>query len=112
MNVNHLLTSTATVDFVSSTGPVDEFGDPTEVVTTVSFRAWLSQTSRSDETANANSQIQRLAIYLDASAANVAGFDRVTVDGVLYELDGPPWPALNPRTRQITHVECTGSRST
>lgn len=111
MNVEHLLTSVATVDLVTTTGPVDAFGDPTEVVTTVTFKAWLSQTSRFDETANANSQIQKLAIYLDASAADVQGFDRVTINGVVYELDGPPWPALNPRTRQITHVECSASRS-
>jgi hypothetical protein len=109
VNVDRLLTSVATVDFVAPTGAADAFGDPTEVVTTVTFKAWLSQTQRSDDTVNANTQIGKFAIYLDSSAAAVQGFDRVTVDGVVYELDGPPWPALNPRTRQITHVECTGS---
>lgn len=111
MNVDHLLTSSATITTVTDTGSADAFGDPTHVTTTTTFACWLSQSQRSESTANANTQQETWTLYLEAAAATVDGYDRVTVDGVTYELDGPPWPARNPRTRLISHVECTLRRS-
>lgn len=111
MNPSTLLTSTATVDLVEPTGPVDGFGDPTEVITSKSFKCWLSQTSRSEDTANANSQQELWDLFLEPAAVAVDGWDRVTVDGKAFELDGPPWPALNPRTQTVTHLECKVRRS-
>lgn len=111
MNVAHLLTSTATVTVVADTGSPDAFGDPTPTTSTQTFACWLSQTQRSEATANADVQHETWVLYLEVAAAGVEGFDRVTVDGITYELDGPPWPARNPRTRLVTHVECTLRRS-
>lgn len=112
MNVARLLTSTATVTGVADTGADDLFGDPTESTTTATFACWLHQEQRSEETANTDTQRERWTLYLDASAAGlVDGGDRVTVDDVVYEMDGPSWPALNPRTQVVTHVECTVRRT-
>lgn len=115
MNVAHLLTSTAVVTTVTYTGPADGMGDPTEVTSTASFRCWLARPpvggGGSENTANANTQIESLVLYLEAAAADIDGFDRVAVDGITYEFLGPPWPALNPRTQVITHVESTVRRT-
>lgn len=111
MNATHLLTSTCTVDVVTYTGPDDGFGDPTIVTTTRTLACWLSQRQRSEVTGNADTQQETWDLYLEPAAADIDGLGRVTVDGIVYELDGPPWPALNPRTRQITHVEATVRRT-
>lgn len=111
MNVARLLTSTALVTLVKATGAVDGFGDPTNATTTKSFKCWLSQQQRSELTANENTQQETWALYLEPAALDVTGFDRVTVDGITYEFEGPPWPARNPRTGQLTHLECTVRRT-
>ena len=112
MNVEHLLTSTAVVTFTTADPDVlDDFGDPTTTTTSRSFRCWLSQIHRAEATSNQDVQQETWVLYLDATAADVDGFDRVTVDGKTYDVAGPPWPAINPRTRQLTHVECTVRRT-
>lgn len=111
MNVEHLLTSTARITTVTDTGPPDQFGDPTQATVTRTFRCWLSQSQRAEQTVGTDLQLDTWWLYLEAAAAAVTGYDRATVDGIVFELDGPPWPALNPRTRQVTHVECTVKRS-
>lgn len=111
MNVEHLLTSSAEITFVTDDGVPDSFGDATQTTTSQTFRCWMYQTGRAEDTANADSQFETWSLMLEAAAANVNGWDRVTVNGIEYELAGPPWPALNPRTQLTTHVECTVRRT-
>jgi hypothetical protein len=39
------------------------------------------------------------------------GVDAMTVDGLRYEMHGPPWRVFNPRLRRSTHVEATVRRA-
>lgn len=117
MNPLRLLPLTATVAQVDQTGPPDAFGDPTEVTTIATFRCWIwrgqAESAVTESTANENVQSDQYRIALEpAAAGEIDGHDRVTVDGLTYEVDGPTWPALNPRTNQITHVEGIIRRTT
>ena len=33
--------------------------------------------------------------------------DELVVDNVVYQVEGDPWPARNPRTQQASHIEAT-----
>jgi len=33
--------------------------------------------------------------------------DELVVDDITYQIEGDPWPARNPRTRQASHIEAT-----
>lgn len=110
MDVAHLLTQTATIVNVTQDGAADDMGDPTDVETTSTARCWLWQNTRHENTANQDSQFEEWSLALD-SDATVDGSSRVTVDGVTYQLYGPPWRAHNPRTGLFTHIEATVRRT-
>lgn len=117
MNPSGLLPLTATVTQVEQTGPPDAFGDPTEVTTTATFKCWIwrggAQSAITESTANQNLQSDEYLIALEPAAeGEIDGTDRVTVNGITYEVDGPLWPALNPRTNQVSHIEGVLRRTT
>jgi hypothetical protein len=115
VNVARLLTLAAVVTNPEAVGedtPKDAFGDPTPApADPLAFRGWYEQAQRSEDTAGADQQSEKWRVYLEpAAAGQVDGSASVAFAGVSFELDGPPWPATNPRTTQVTHVEATAKR--
>lgn len=107
MDPTRLMTQEATITNVTQSATVrDELGDPTVTTTTATVDCWLHQVARSEHGDNNNVQDQRWALYVPAGTV-LNGADRVTVEGATYEVDGPPWPAHNPRLRRVTHIEAT-----
>jgi hypothetical protein len=112
VNVERLLNLTASVTRVVRDGTEDAFGDPTETTLTATYRCWLAQAGADEATVNQDVQREDFALYLEAGASGgIDGTDRVTVGGVEYEVVGPPWSAINPRTGQTTHVVATIRRT-
>lgn len=126
MDVARLLRQTILVATVEHDGAPDEMGDPSEVVTWSSWRGYAWQQSTSDATtANAEITDERRTLALHRDAAEVIGSaDRVIVDGILspggapvagvgvvYDVIGEPWPALNPRTNVVEYVQVEIGRS-
>jgi hypothetical protein len=105
------MTQTATVTTVTQDGAADDMGDPTEQTATVEVRCWLHQEQRREETDNRAVHLEEWRLYLPPDTA-ITATSRVAVDGVPYELFGPPWPAHNPRLGRVTHIECTVRRVT
>lgn len=112
MNVAHLLRLDYTIEHVEQNGPPDEMGDPTEVVTTSTFKGYAWQSRREDETSNTAVAFEewRLALHRSAAGEVDAG-DRVEIDGTTFEVYGPPWIARNARTTAIEYVELTLRRT-
>lgn len=106
MLATRLMTKTATITRVTQDGAADGYGDPTEQTTTASAACWLHQTQRSEDTRDANRQAQTWDAYF-APGTVLDGSDRVTVDGIAYEVEGPPWKADNPRTGAEEFVAAT-----
>lgn len=112
MSLTALLAQTATATLVSTSTTLDDMGDPATATTTATYRCLLQQSSRREDTANRDVQIGDWNLYLEPAAAVLEGGDRVEIDGVSYELDGPPWPTFHPRTRSVQHVEASVKRVT
>lgn len=108
MDVRRLLTDTCTITRVTADGPPDGHGNPTETTTTATAKCWLYRDTFTrtggERQVQGDQQIEEFTLILEASAF-VDGNDRVTVNGVTFEVVGPPWRAENPRTRVIDHVE-------
>lgn len=104
---------TITVVSVTQDGPPDEMGDPTTETTETEYvrGGYIWQTSRDDRTANANTQVEEWRGILRRDVV-VDGTDRLIVEGQTFELDGPPWPARNPRTDRVEFLEVTLRRTT
>lgn len=114
MNPTHLMPLTGTVTtHVTDAANVDQMGDPLTVETEHSFKCWWQQDTREESDQLTDVQRERLRLFLEPAAAGVVdGSAEITIDGIGYVFDGPPWPARNPRTNVVTHVEADVRRST
>lgn len=118
MNVRSLLRTPATITRTRPGTARDVFGDAVAVTHRLDVRCWLWQTVRGEQTANADTQEQTWHVGLAAAdgaplatlAGLITGSDRLTVDGTVYEFDGPPWEARNPRTGRLDYLEATVRR--
>lgn len=96
-----------TVTRVARTSTPDPAGVLTTTTTITTYRGHLQQSRTREETAGQEVAISDWNLYLEpAAAGNIDDTDRVTVDGLDYEVDGQPWFARNPRTAIVEHVEC------
>jgi hypothetical protein len=98
------------IDHVESAGEPDEYGNPTNVVTTASWsRCYLAQNSRT-ELGDGVIDRDRWALGLPPGVL-VDSNDTVTVDGVAYEVRGDPWKVIEPVTGRVSHIEATLQRT-
>lgn len=106
MDPTRLMTQECTITHLTLDGGHDEYHNPTSAGVDTTVACWLHQTQRSEQTVDADTQIQTWQLYLPPDTT-VDGSDHITVDGDVFELAGPPWSAFNPRLRRVTHIECT-----
>lgn len=67
------------------------------------------QQQRTAENAEEIADARWVAFFLPGET--VSSGDRLGVDGDVFEVEGDPWNARNPRTRQASHVEATLRRT-
>lgn len=103
------MTQTATVSHVSTSGPPDPYGNPTEVVTTTETPCFMSYGPGSEQEAEAV-QVTTPVLFVPPDVA-LDGGDRVEVDGETFEVDGPPARHYNPRLKRVTHVQAQMKRA-
>ena len=112
MNVAHLLTVPCTITTVTddATDP-DEYGNPGKTETTATTTCWFTSSGRgaradggTEVTGLDDLQSESWALYLPADTT-IDGHAKVTILGVVYEVSGPVWPAVNPRTGVEEFVE-------
>lgn len=108
MPASHLMTQTATLHHVTETG-TDEYNDATTSETTTSSPCLMQQTVRTEATTSGLVTSEVLVLFLPADA-DVDALSKVTVDGLTYELDGPPSKPFNPLAGAVGHLECTVRR--
>lgn len=97
------MTQTATISHTSATGAVDAYGNPTDVITTSTAACFVSYLPGS-EVEGDTIQVQTPVLFLPPDI-DIDGGDAVTVDGVTYQIDGPPAQHYNPRLRRVTHIQ-------
>jgi len=101
--LDHLLKRSGTL-LMRASGPPDEYGDPTDTEVARAVPCDIQQLSAREANEDA-AQVGSWRAFLPASAADLTGWDALTVDGVTYELAGAPWPVFNPRLGVVDHVE-------
>ena len=125
MDLSRLLRQPIIVEHTTQDGPPDEMGDPTEEVTYSRFLGYVWQTQADETTANAHIEREDWQLALERSAAGqIDGGDRIIAGGALdedgelvpgvgerFDLAGPPWQALNPRTQLVEYVQAKLVRS-
>jgi len=90
----------------------DEYGNVVYVEDTVVTRCWL-QPATQQEIQDGRAEFGEYLVHLPADIIGVIdGFARIVVDGVSYEVSGPPavYPSLH--ATGVHHVEVAVSRST
>lgn len=90
-------------------GPPDDYNNPTETTVARSVLCWYEQAQAAEATANTNRQEETHRLFL-RSCEDMTGWDRLAVNGLEFEVIGPPWEAVNPRTRQVSHIEARGKQ--
>lgn len=125
MDTARLLRQWIVIEQVTQNGAPDAMGDPTEEKTYLRLRGYVWQTGASEQTANEQIESESWELALDRSAAGqIFAGDRIypdaelDVDGNLvepagqaFDIAGPPWPALNPRTKLVEYVHARLARS-
>lgn len=125
MDLSRLLKQPIIVEHTTQDGPPDEMGDPTEQTSWTRFLGYVWQTSANELTANQQVELEqnqlaierRAAGQLDAGDRIIAGGqldgsgDLVPNVGEAFNVAGPPWPVLNPRTQLVEYLIAKLDRS-
>jgi len=121
---SRLLHQPIIVEHTTQTGPPDEMGDPTEETTWTRFLGYVWQTSANELTGNQQVETEQWQLALERSASGqIDAGDRIIANGQLvagaltpnvgepFNVAGPPWPVLNPRTQLVEYVTAKLDRS-
>lgn len=101
MSYSSLLPQTCSVSLFTA-GVVDAEGNPTATSTSVTYPCRLQRRDAGEETAGLPSERSSWLLFLPDDAT-VDGGATVIVDGVTYEVDGPPERVYG--ARSVHHVE-------
>lgn len=110
MDVTRLMSQTATITHITNSASVDEYGNPTATTTTTTSACYIAQARRFEARVDAATAEELWTGWFPAGTALDAG-DQVTVGGVTYGVDGPPWRATNARTGDEELIEATLRRT-
>lgn len=108
MTIAKLLNLPCTITHRQEGDQHDTYGNDLDDETTTTTVCELQQRQRA-ETPN-DIAGTTWALYLPAGTAIDAG-DTVEIDGESYEVFGEPWPARNPVTQVVSHIEATARRT-
>ena len=125
MDLSRLLRQPIIVEHTTQGGPPDEMGDPTEETTWTRFLGYVGQTGANELTGNQQVETEEWRMAIERSAAGqLAAGVRIIADGQLdgsgglvpnvgqaFNVAGPPWPVLNPRTQLVEYVTARLDRS-
>lgn len=97
MSLDTLLTQTVTLVRAGST--TNRYGDAEKnwaTATRTTAKGWVSQQSHAEDRDQREAQVSGWVLFL-AADADVTGLDRVELNDLTFEVDGPPLPAYRPQ---------------
>ena len=107
MNPARLINLDGALVTVSQSGPVDDYNNPTDETVSTAVKCWYEQVQAGEDTVDTDQQSETHRLFFRAGTT-VTALDRLTVNGLTFEVQGPPWTVVHPRTDQTTHVEARG----
>lgn len=109
MSIDELLTRTCTIERQVAGADADVYGDEIPETSTLETVCELQQAGR-DENPGRTIADDTWQFFAPAETDIQAG-DRVTVDGMAFEVHGEPWIARDPELISTSHVEATLRRA-
>jgi hypothetical protein len=105
VTISKLVNRPCTITRRSPSTDTDDYGNAIPDTTTISTVCEIQQQPRraDAETTDDLSDTLWLGIFLPGTDLDAS--DAVTVDSENYEVSGAPWPARNPRTQTVSHLE-------
>lgn len=101
------LTLVRTVD----TGGTDDYGNPVPSSTTAELvYGYMQQAARSELQNDRDVETEQALVVLPAGV-NVDALVQVVADGIVWQVDGPPWSVRVPTDNREHHVELTARRA-
>lgn len=111
MSLVTLINEPCTITNRTATDDTDEFGNAETTTTTDDTVCYREQTSTVEVTVDENTVTADWK-FLFHPGTVIGATSTVTVGDDTYEVVGAPWPARNPRTRAVHHVECNARQVT
>lgn len=93
-----------TLEHHTTSGVVDDYGNPIMATTTTTVLGYLEQTERSEATNDRDVSSESALLVVAAGTALVAT-DVIVADGVRWQIDGPAWSTRQPYTNVEHHLE-------
>lgn len=109
MSLAKLINRSCTISRREPSDAEDEYGNEIPGVTLIDTICELQQRQRSEPGDEDETSDSTWTLFLLPSDALGTG-DVVIVAGERYEVTGEPWPARNPRTGVVEHIEATVRR--
>jgi hypothetical protein len=105
VTIEQLMTHPVTILHRSVSGSADEYGNPlTDTDSTTDLLGYFQQTSAHEITVGQETYTSD-AILILAAGTVIDGSDQALIDGLIYELVGPPARPWRPSTGEH-HVSC------
>lgn len=89
----------------------DEFGNIAPVDETIDTVCYREQRSTIEVTVDENT-VTADWLFMFGAGTDIAATSTITVGDDTFAVVGKPWPARNPRTRTVHHVECNARQVT
>lgn len=107
MNPANLIQLDGTLTSVTPTGDPDPYNNPTDETTTATVKCWFEQIQATEDTVD-SAQLSETHRLFFRAGIDPTGWDRLAVAGHTFEILGPPWTAMHPRTGAESHIEAKG----
>lgn len=111
MSLVTLINEPCSITTRTATGDTDEFGNAEVDTTTETTVCYREQISTVEVTVDENTVTADWK-FLFFTGTEIFATSTVTVGDDTFEVVGAPWPARNPRTRTVSHVECNARQVT
>lgn len=103
MDVTRMMNMTATLLTRTTGTDTDDYGNPILVDAQTVTNCYLYQTMRSEQDQGRQVGEESWTLYLPPGTA-IGVADAVIANGATYEVVGPAWHAVNPRTLEEAYV--------
>lgn len=110
MSLAALLNRSCTIQQRTVEGTLNAYNSPVTVLVETVTVCELQQRQRTETTDRGEVSETDWLLVVPAGTSIGTG-DTVIVDGDQFEVHGDPWPARNPRTRTMSHIEATLKRT-
>ena len=109
MSATHLMRFSAIIDLIDPDTPTgeDEYGNPTYTPSQIQTKCYYEQQAHQEVMDPPGEIEQQQVLFMVPADVPINGWSAVTIEGVSFDVKGPPWVVRNPRSNRVSHVEAS-----